>query len=33
MVQSYLNEHPGVSFAELLAMDDPKVILQSYKPR
>jgi hypothetical protein len=33
MVQAYLNEHPEVSFAELLAMDDPKVILQSYKPR
>jgi hypothetical protein len=33
MVQAYLNEHPGVTFTELFAMDDPKVILQSYKPR
>ena len=33
MVQAYLNEHPGVTYAELFDMDDPKVILQSYKPR
>lgn len=33
MVQAYLKDHPKVTFAQLFAMDDPKVILQSYKPR
>lgn len=33
MVESYLNSHPGTTFAELFAMHDPQAILKTYKPR
>ena len=33
IVSAYLKENPDVSYADLLAMDDPNVILKSYKPR
>jgi len=33
VVQAYLNDHPKTTFAQLFAMDDPRVILKSYKPR
>ncbi len=33
MVQAYLKDNPGTTFAQLLALDDPRVILKSYKPR
>lgn len=33
MVRSYLQEHPGTTFAQLFAINDPKEILKSYKPR
>lgn len=33
IVQSYRKDHPGLSFAQLFALDDPRAILKSYKPR
>lgn len=33
MVDSYLREHPGLTFAELFAMRDPQAMLKTYKPR
>lgn len=33
MVRSYLADHPSTTFAELFALDDPRAILKSYKPR
>lgn len=33
MVQAFMKDHPKMTFAELFALDDPRVILKSYKPR
>mgnify|MGYP001213558025 CR=1 FL=1 len=33
MVTSYMKDNPKLTFEQLLALDDPKVILKSYKPR
>jgi hypothetical protein len=33
MVKAYLNAHPKTTFAQLFALDDPRVVLKSYKPR
>ena len=33
MVTAYLSENPDVSFAQLIAIEDPKVILKAYKPK
>lgn len=33
MVTAYLKENPDASFAQLIAIEDPKVILRSYKPK
>ncbi len=33
MVRAYLDDHPHTTFAELFAIDDPRIILKSYKPR
>ena len=33
MVQAYLKDHPGTTFAELFALNDPQQFLKSYKPR
>ena len=33
MVTEYLKENPDVSFAQLIAIEDPKVILKFYKPK
>jgi len=33
MVRSYMDANPKTTFAQLLALDDPNVILKDYKPR
>lgn len=33
MVQAYMEDNPDLSIAQLIALDDPRVILKSYKPR
>ncbi|MEO8589450.1 MAG: hypothetical protein ABI432_08790 [Flavobacteriales bacterium] len=33
MVRSYMDANPKTTFAQLLALDDPRVILKDYKPR
>ena len=33
MVQAHRKAHPDLTFAQLFAIDDPKVFLRSYKPR
>lgn len=33
MVDSYLRVHPDVTLAQLFALDDPRAILKTYKPR
>ena len=33
MVQAYMEEHPELTFEELFAIEDPRTILKSYKPR
>ncbi|MBK9420700.1 MAG: hypothetical protein IPN44_06575 [Flavobacteriales bacterium] len=33
MVDSYMREHPEVTFAQLFALRDPQAILKTYKPR
>ncbi len=33
MVRAYLDENPKTTFAQLLALDDPRAILKDYKPR
>lgn len=33
MVMSYLNENPGVTLPQLIAMDDARAILKHYRPR
>jgi len=33
MVEAYMNDNPKVTFEQLFALDDPRVILKSYKPR
>jgi hypothetical protein len=33
MVESYLKEHPDITFAKLFAMHDPQAILKTYKPK
>lgn len=33
MVEAYMNAHPSTSIAELFALNDPRIILKSYKPR
>jgi hypothetical protein len=33
MVQAYMKEHPSTTFAQLFAIDDPRLILKTYKPR
>ncbi|HMC96939.1 MAG TPA: hypothetical protein VKG92_04765, partial [Flavobacteriales bacterium] len=33
MVRSYMKAHPKTTFAQLFALDDPRVILKDYKPR
>lgn len=33
MVQAYMEEHPKTTFVQLFSIDDPRVILKTYKPR
>ncbi len=33
MVQAYLKEHPGTTYPQLFAIDDPRAVLKAYKPR
>jgi hypothetical protein len=33
MVRSYMEDNPRITFAQLFALDDPRLILKSYKPR
>ena len=33
MVSAYMKAHPEVTMAQLFALDDPRVVLKSYKPR
>jgi len=33
MVSAYLEQNPKTTFAQLLALDDPRLILKDYKPR
>jgi hypothetical protein len=33
MVKAYMEDNPDLSIPQLLALDDPRVILKTYKPR
>jgi len=33
MVTNYLKDHPNTTFAQLFALDDPREVLKSYRPR
>ncbi len=33
MVRAYMEDHPKVTFAQLFSLDDPRLVLKSYKPR
>ncbi len=33
MVRAYMQQHPNTSFAQLLALEDPNIVLKEYKPR
>ena len=33
MVSAYMKAHPEVTMAQLFALDDPRVVLKTYKPR
>jgi hypothetical protein len=33
MVRSYLKDHPDLTLSQLFAIEDPREVLKSYKPR